>query len=187
LQFGWIDICCINNSHKKETEINQAIKKEHDEAINSMYKWFERAEVCYAYLEDVNIDSVGKLEREGRAMVLIDSALRERRRGRGCYLGYPNSMRDATCHLTLEGGGSLAATNRFRSRLGSLAQRRAASLAFVALVHQRMDLDRIDCPTARGILPGKLEKVWNQERYARNPFKDHWDTAGNPDRFKKSE
>jgi hypothetical protein len=56
LQFGWIDTCCINNSNKKETEINQAIKKEHDEAIKSMYEWFKRAEVCYAYLADVNID-----------------------------------------------------------------------------------------------------------------------------------
>jgi hypothetical protein len=57
LQFGWIDTCCINNSHKKEIEIGQAIKEEHEEAINSMYVWFARAEVCYAYLEDVNIDS----------------------------------------------------------------------------------------------------------------------------------
>jgi hypothetical protein len=46
IKFGWIDSC-----------INQAIKEEHEEAIKSMYEWFAGAEVCLAYLEDVDIDS----------------------------------------------------------------------------------------------------------------------------------
>ncbi|KAH8593051.1 heterokaryon incompatibility protein-domain-containing protein [Bisporella sp. PMI_857] len=40
----WIDTCCIDKSSSAELS----------EAINSMYSWYERAVICYAYLEDVN-------------------------------------------------------------------------------------------------------------------------------------
>jgi len=39
----WIDTCCIDKSSSAELS----------EAINSMFKWYEKATVCYAYLEDV--------------------------------------------------------------------------------------------------------------------------------------
>ncbi|KAI9059416.1 HET-domain-containing protein [Trametes sanguinea] len=39
----WIDTCCINKS--SSTELS--------EAINSMFAWYARATVCYAYLHDV--------------------------------------------------------------------------------------------------------------------------------------
>ena len=39
----WIDSCCIDKSSSSELS----------EAINSMYKWYGRADVCYAYLADV--------------------------------------------------------------------------------------------------------------------------------------
>ena len=39
----WIDTCCIDKSSSAELT----------EAINSMYKWYEKAAVCYAYLEDM--------------------------------------------------------------------------------------------------------------------------------------
>jgi hypothetical protein len=39
----WIDTCCINK--ESSTEIS--------EAINSMWRWYENAAVCYAYLDDV--------------------------------------------------------------------------------------------------------------------------------------
>lgn len=39
----WIDTCCIDKSSSAELS----------EAINSMFGWYERAEVCYAYLSDV--------------------------------------------------------------------------------------------------------------------------------------
>ncbi|KAI1069028.1 hypothetical protein LB507_006583 [Fusarium sp. FIESC RH6] len=39
----WIDTCCIDKSSSAELS----------EAINSMYCWYQRATVCYAYLEDV--------------------------------------------------------------------------------------------------------------------------------------
>ncbi|KAI1792683.1 HET-domain-containing protein [Ganoderma leucocontextum] len=39
----WIDSCCIDKTSSAELS----------EAINSMYAWYSRAEVCYAYLFDV--------------------------------------------------------------------------------------------------------------------------------------
>ena len=42
-QYVWIDSCCIDKSSSAELS----------EAINSMYRWYQNAEVCYAYLSDV--------------------------------------------------------------------------------------------------------------------------------------
>lgn len=39
----WIDTCCIDKSSSAELS----------EAINSMYSWYEKAKICYAYLADV--------------------------------------------------------------------------------------------------------------------------------------
>ncbi|KXH35037.1 HET domain-containing protein [Colletotrichum nymphaeae SA-01] len=39
----WIDTCCIEKSSSSELS----------EAINSMFRWYREAEICYAYLEDV--------------------------------------------------------------------------------------------------------------------------------------
>lgn len=39
----WIDTCCIDKTSSAELS----------EAINSMYRWYQEAEVCYAYLADV--------------------------------------------------------------------------------------------------------------------------------------
>jgi ankyrin repeat protein len=43
LQYFWIDTCCIDK--RSSTELS--------EAINSMYRWYQVANVCYAYLADV--------------------------------------------------------------------------------------------------------------------------------------
>lgn len=43
----WVDTCCIDKSSSAELS----------EAINSMFKWYQEAEVCYAYLADVEIAS----------------------------------------------------------------------------------------------------------------------------------
>ncbi|KAI1452054.1 heterokaryon incompatibility protein-domain-containing protein [Annulohypoxylon moriforme] len=40
LKYVWIDTCCINKSSSAELS----------EAINSMYRYYEEAQVCYAYL-----------------------------------------------------------------------------------------------------------------------------------------
>ncbi|KAN0102128.1 HET domain containing protein [Hyaloscypha variabilis] len=43
LQYAWVDTCCIDKTSSAELS----------EAINSMFHWYEKAEVCYAYLADV--------------------------------------------------------------------------------------------------------------------------------------
>lgn len=43
LQYVWIDTCCIDK--KSSAELS--------EAINSMYRWYEEAVICFAYLYDV--------------------------------------------------------------------------------------------------------------------------------------
>ncbi|OSD01110.1 HET-domain-containing protein [Trametes coccinea BRFM310] len=40
----WIDTCCINKSSSAELS----------EAINSMYRWYQQADVCFAFLYDVD-------------------------------------------------------------------------------------------------------------------------------------
>ncbi|OQE17571.1 hypothetical protein PENSTE_c020G06726 [Penicillium steckii] len=43
IEYAWIDTCCIDKTSSEEIT----------EAINSMYVWYEQAQVCYAYLGDV--------------------------------------------------------------------------------------------------------------------------------------
>jgi hypothetical protein len=42
-KYVWIDTCCIDKTNSTELS----------EAINSMFRWYENAVTCYAYLEDV--------------------------------------------------------------------------------------------------------------------------------------
>ncbi|KAI0369064.1 HET-domain-containing protein [Pilatotrama ljubarskyi] len=53
----WIDTCCIDKTSSAELS----------EAINSMFEWYARAQVCYAYLHDVP---------QGEALDGADSAFR---------------------------------------------------------------------------------------------------------------
>ena len=48
LGYVWIDTCCIDKSSSAELS----------EAINSMFSWYQRADICYAYLADVCQKSV---------------------------------------------------------------------------------------------------------------------------------
>jgi ankyrin repeat protein len=43
LRYAWIDTCCIPRSDLNELS----------EAINSMFRWYKNAAICYAYLADV--------------------------------------------------------------------------------------------------------------------------------------
>ncbi|KAG7284528.1 hypothetical protein NEMBOFW57_010903 [Staphylotrichum longicolle] len=47
IEWVWIDTCCIDKTSSAELS----------EAINSMFLWYHRAEVCYVYLEDVTFAS----------------------------------------------------------------------------------------------------------------------------------
>ena len=42
-RFAWVDTCCIDKTSSAELS----------EAINSMFYWYERAEICYVYLSDL--------------------------------------------------------------------------------------------------------------------------------------
>ncbi|KKP05803.1 hypothetical protein THAR02_02087 [Trichoderma harzianum] len=43
LVYAWIDTCCIDKTNLVELS----------EAINSMFRWYQRASICYAFLSDV--------------------------------------------------------------------------------------------------------------------------------------
>jgi len=43
LRYFWVDTCCIDKSSSAELQ----------EAINSMFRWYQKAERCYVYLSDV--------------------------------------------------------------------------------------------------------------------------------------
>src|SRR5271170_1469462 len=45
LQYFWVDTCCIDKSNSVELQ----------EAINSMFRWYQKAAKCYVYLSDVSI------------------------------------------------------------------------------------------------------------------------------------
>jgi hypothetical protein len=45
LKYFWVDTCCIDKSSSAELT----------EAINSMYRWYQRAARCYVYLSDVAV------------------------------------------------------------------------------------------------------------------------------------
>ncbi|KAF9064170.1 heterokaryon incompatibility protein-domain-containing protein [Rhodocollybia butyracea] len=49
-KYIWIDTCCIDISSSSELS----------EAINSMYRYYREAEVCYAYLSDMQSDRLSQ-------------------------------------------------------------------------------------------------------------------------------
>ncbi|KAF2101634.1 hypothetical protein NA57DRAFT_35802 [Rhizodiscina lignyota] len=46
LRYIWVDTCCIDKKNAVELS----------EAINSMFRWYQKAARCYVYLSDVSID-----------------------------------------------------------------------------------------------------------------------------------
>ena len=47
LRYAWIDTCCIDK--KSSSELS--------EAINSIFDWYRKAELCLAYLDDVTLSN----------------------------------------------------------------------------------------------------------------------------------
>lgn len=43
LYYVWVDTCCIDKTSSAELQ----------EAINSMFRWYKKSKMCYAYLEDI--------------------------------------------------------------------------------------------------------------------------------------
>jgi hypothetical protein len=52
LDYAWADTCCIDKTNSVELS----------EAINSMFKWYQRSRTCYAYLADVDKVDGGQIE-----------------------------------------------------------------------------------------------------------------------------
>ncbi|RYP60249.1 hypothetical protein DL771_010586 [Monosporascus sp. 5C6A] len=52
LRYVWVDTCCIDKSSSAELQ----------ESINSMYRWYHNAKVCYAYLSDADVRGGGEEE-----------------------------------------------------------------------------------------------------------------------------
>jgi hypothetical protein len=68
--YTWADTCCIDKTSSSELS----------EAINSMYRWYQGAGVCYVYLSDVS-----KVTAVQASLPEIESALsRSRWFTRGC-------------------------------------------------------------------------------------------------------
>jgi hypothetical protein len=44
-EWAWMDTCCIDKTNLSDTQ----------EAINAMFRWYQNARVCYAYLSDVDV------------------------------------------------------------------------------------------------------------------------------------
>jgi hypothetical protein len=52
LKYAWVDTCCIDKSSSAELT----------EAINSMFKWYQRAVVCFVFLKDLDPEEADSLE-----------------------------------------------------------------------------------------------------------------------------
>ncbi len=66
--YAWVDTCCIDQANPTELS----------EAINSMYRWYKAAAVCYAYLCDVD-DANGVIDAAGAGSAAISAAFRSSR------------------------------------------------------------------------------------------------------------
>ncbi|KAK4225299.1 heterokaryon incompatibility protein-domain-containing protein [Podospora fimiseda] len=53
IKWAWVDTCCIDKSSSAELS----------EAINSMFAWYKRSKICYAYLVDVEDDEDGEAQK----------------------------------------------------------------------------------------------------------------------------
>ncbi|KAI0418623.1 heterokaryon incompatibility protein-domain-containing protein [Xylaria grammica] len=75
-EYVWIDTCCIDKRSSAELS----------EAINSMYRWYKEAKICYTYLEDVSWPAGSRLDRARPNEGLPSSFLTSRWFSRGWTL-----------------------------------------------------------------------------------------------------
>ena len=57
LQYFWVDTCCIDKSSSAELT----------EAINSMFRWYQKASKCYVYLSDLSIHDYDKSDHSSQS------------------------------------------------------------------------------------------------------------------------
>lgn len=58
LKYFWVDTCCIDKGSSAELQ----------EAINSMFQWYQKASKCYVYLADVSSDTAIELANGSAAL-----------------------------------------------------------------------------------------------------------------------
>jgi tetratricopeptide (TPR) repeat protein len=96
LEFFWIDTCCIDKSSSAELT----------EAINSMFRWYSDAAMCYVYLSDVSTGNQPSLHtsrwftRGWTLQELLAPATVEFFSAEGNLLGDKVSMMDQICNIT---------------------------------------------------------------------------------------
>jgi predicted GTPase len=56
-RYVWIDTCCMDKTNNVELS----------EAINSMFRWYLDASICYVYLSDVSQGMIGDVDNQVRA------------------------------------------------------------------------------------------------------------------------
>ncbi|KAI1384127.1 heterokaryon incompatibility protein-domain-containing protein [Hypoxylon trugodes] len=64
LEYAWVDTCCIDKTSSAELS----------EAINSMYRWYQGAAVCFVYLSDMSLRLVQP--KSGTSMNGVEEVLR---------------------------------------------------------------------------------------------------------------
>jgi len=94
LRYFWIDSCCIDKSNNTELS----------EAINSMFRWYQKAAKCYVYLFDVSTSTTLKQSRwftrgwtlqELLAPSSVDFFARD-----GIWLGNRETLKLKICDIT---------------------------------------------------------------------------------------
>ncbi|EFE32544.1 uncharacterized protein ARB_00730 [Trichophyton benhamiae CBS 112371] len=97
--YVWIDTCCIDKTSSAELS----------EALNSMYQWYQRANICYAYLFDVDETLVAEqssfyrsawFTRGWTLQELLAPATVEFFNGTWQRLGSKLKLKDAICEVT---------------------------------------------------------------------------------------
>lgn len=67
LRYFWVDTCCIDKKNAVELS----------EAVNSMFRWYQKAARCYVYLSDVSITDW--IEKDQRSHLAWEQAFRQSR------------------------------------------------------------------------------------------------------------
>ncbi|KAI0381464.1 heterokaryon incompatibility protein-domain-containing protein [Hypomontagnella monticulosa] len=61
-EWAWMDTCCIDKTNPADTQ----------EAINAMFRWYQNAGICYAYLEDVDILKILRVHEDAELLRGVD-------------------------------------------------------------------------------------------------------------------
>jgi len=62
IHFFWVDTCCIKQESSQEV----------GEAVNSMYRWYHNAVICYVYLADVTVGAASHRDTDSELAWLSD-------------------------------------------------------------------------------------------------------------------